>query len=109
RGELWRGALQTLAHMALFRDWELHLKEDDGVDRHDAGILADRVRQLTRWKLNFLVGTVDSRFWELMQTLSIHSGLLPLDSVPGFLDGVKDLVHSWGYVEARPHVAGALG
>jgi hypothetical protein len=77
--------------------------------RDDAAILADRVRQLTRWKLNFLIQTVDSRFWELMQTLATSAGLIPRDSIPGFLDGVRDLVGAWGHLESRPRVARASG
>ena len=95
RENLWRGALQSLAHMALFRDWERSLKTNKSIGFEDAALLANRIRQLTRWKLNFLVNKVDSRFRTLMQTLSTNANLIPPDSVQGFTDTVEDLVNSW--------------
>jgi len=109
REMLWPGALQLLAHMAIFRNWELSLKGDENVLGEDGALLSDRIRQLTRWKLNFLVKTFDARFSELMQALSTKTELIPPQWVPDFLDGVKNLVQSWGHTELRPRVAGASG
>jgi len=97
RETLWSGGLQSLAHMALFRDWELSLMVDREIPPEDVALLSERVRQLTRWKLNFLLTTVDSRFWDLMQSLATDASLISPHSIPEFLDGVKGLKEAWGF------------